>query len=80
MLREYAEKFSAAHPDATVLIFSSWDVFSRVLADPTSGGFVEGFERAALFVDGFHPSSEFHAVFAREFLTYVDGVPPFSAE
>ena len=80
MLREHAEKFSSAHPDATVLIFSSWEVFSRVLADPTSCGFAQGVERAALFVDDFHPSSEFHAVFAREFLTYVDGVPAYSAE
>ena len=80
MLREYAEKFSAAHPDATVFIFSSWDVFSRVLADPTTGGFAEGVERVALFVDGFHPSSEFHGVFSREFLTFVDGVPPYSEE
>ncbi|KAI0806645.1 hypothetical protein C8Q74DRAFT_1223444 [Fomes fomentarius] len=74
LLREGAEKFAAAHSDATVLIFSSWDVFTKVLADPTVAGLPQGdaTDRGALFVDGFHPASTLHAVIAKALLVFLE--------
>ncbi|KAI0365142.1 hypothetical protein BV20DRAFT_1039069 [Pilatotrama ljubarskyi] len=64
LLRQGAEAFSASHPDAAVFIFSSWALFSRILADPTDG-------RAALFVDGFRPSSAVHKVITKELISFL---------
>ncbi|KAI0355255.1 hypothetical protein OH77DRAFT_1403711 [Trametes cingulata] len=80
LLRQGAESFVAGHPDATIFIFSSWDLFARILADPSSFGLdckAEG--RAALFVDGFHPSSAVHKVIARELLSFLRQQPPFTS-
>ncbi|EIW61098.1 uncharacterized protein TRAVEDRAFT_28408 [Trametes versicolor FP-101664 SS1] len=76
LLRSGAEAFSAAHPDATVLLFSSWDLFTRVLSDPLAAGVAhEAATRAALFADGFLPSSAMHAVIAREILAFLKSQP-----
>jgi len=37
-LSKSAQTFSVAHRDATVMIFSSWETFNRVLDDPVSYG------------------------------------------
>ncbi|KAI0737403.1 hypothetical protein C8Q80DRAFT_1243316 [Daedaleopsis nitida] len=78
LLRQHAEMFSSAHPDATVLLFSSWEVFTRILEHPRSSGAAEADEldRDALFVDGFHPSSALHAVIAKEFHQFLLGINP----
>lgn len=76
LLRAGAEAFSTAHPDATVLLFSSWDLFTHVLSDPLSAGVAhEAATQAALFADGFHPSSAMHAVIAREILAFLKSQP-----
>ncbi|KAI0657084.1 hypothetical protein C8Q70DRAFT_1046356 [Cubamyces menziesii] len=70
LLREGAKAFIDAHPDATIFIFSSWNLFLRILADPLSYGLpCEGKSRSALFVDGFHPTSAVHAIIAKELLS-----------
>ena len=70
LLRSGAKAFIDAHPDATVFMFSSWDIFTRILADPQSYGLTcEGEPRCALFVDGFHPASAVYATIAKEFLS-----------
>ncbi|TFK80507.1 carbohydrate esterase family 16 protein [Polyporus arcularius HHB13444] len=72
MLRQRALQFSEAHADATVLIFSSCDLFTRVLSDPS---YAEGTERQTLlFVDGFHPSSILHQMLSTELLAYLSNV------
>ncbi|KAF7374855.1 hypothetical protein MSAN_00371500 [Mycena sanguinolenta] len=38
-LTDAATQFAAAHPDATVLIYSAWDTFTALLDDPASHGF-----------------------------------------
>ncbi|KAI0669353.1 hypothetical protein C8Q78DRAFT_1080659 [Trametes maxima] len=70
LLREGAKTFSSTHADATVVVFSSSDLFTRIIADPHSFG-LSADGRDALFVDGFHPSSEVHAVVAREILAFL---------
>ena len=37
-LSKSAQTFSATHRDATVMIFSSWETFNRVLDSPVSYG------------------------------------------
>lgn len=77
-LRQHAKMFSTAHPDATVFLFSSWEVFTRVLEQPRLAGAAEANERDrdALFVDGFHPSSALHAVIAKELYQFLLSVNP----
>ncbi|KAI0328039.1 hypothetical protein GY45DRAFT_1033733 [Cubamyces sp. BRFM 1775] len=72
LLREGAKAFIGAHPDATVFVFSSWDLFTRILADPQSYGLqCEDRSRSTLFVDGFHPTSAVHAIIAKELLSFL---------
>ncbi|KAI0648565.1 hypothetical protein C8Q79DRAFT_905431 [Trametes meyenii] len=73
LLCKGAKAFSSAHSDAMVAVFSSWDLFTRILADPSSFRLVAS-TRDALFVDGFHPSSAVHTVVAREVLAFLKGV------
>ncbi|KAL1947057.1 hypothetical protein VTO73DRAFT_14018 [Trametes versicolor] len=76
LLRSGAEAFSAAHPDATVLLFSSWDLFTRVLSDPLSAGVAyEAPTRTALFADGFHPSSAMHTIIEKDILAFLRHQP-----
>ncbi|RPD55367.1 hypothetical protein L226DRAFT_491896 [Lentinus tigrinus ALCF2SS1-7] len=70
MLRRRAEQFSEAHQDATVLVFSSWDLFNRVLSDPHSVGLPQSTDWETLFVDGFHPSSVLHRIVSQEILEF----------
>ena len=74
MLRQRAELFSQTHGDATVLLFSSWDLFTRVLSDPSSVGLPHGGDREGLFVDGFHPSSDLHRVISSEVLEFLSNI------
>ena len=67
MLRARAEAFSAARQDATVLIFSSWDVFSRILSGPPPSPSTETARSyKKLFVNGCHTSSHTHAFIATD--------------
>ncbi|EJF57987.1 hypothetical protein DICSQDRAFT_91385 [Dichomitus squalens LYAD-421 SS1] len=79
MLSESAKNFGAAHPDATVFIFSSWELVSRLLSDTPSTGYpTENIDHTALFVDGFHPSHQVHAILANElheFFSHVSSSP-----
>ena len=76
MLKENAEAFCARHPEATVIIFSSWAVFSQVSTSSSLGGLRMGdASYESLFVDGFHPSSVFHSVIAQDIEEFLDSVP-----
>ncbi|KAH9923753.1 uncharacterized protein BXZ73DRAFT_50834 [Epithele typhae] len=71
-LKTNLEAFAAAHPDATVMIFSAFDLFERVRTDPAQFGYTQAdLDQGTLFVDRFHPASKFHEVIAREFATFV---------
>lgn len=73
-LREHIVQFTAAHPDITVLLFSSWDTFSRVLDDPVSHGFgPEHISRSGgeIWVDNLHPSSKMHDWIAHDIAQFL---------
>ncbi|KAI0628890.1 hypothetical protein C8Q77DRAFT_1067250 [Trametes polyzona] len=78
-LRDQAAKFSAEHSDATVLIWSSHELFTQLLSNPELFGFDKedaSKEEGSIFEDGLHPTSAVHLVIARhlsDFLSNVQG-------
>ncbi|KAI0769080.1 hypothetical protein BD413DRAFT_629120 [Trametes elegans] len=72
-LRESASQFSADHPDATVMIWSSWKFFSELLATPEAFGFSKddgAKEEGAIFEDGLHPTSAVHRLISEQLLDF----------
>ncbi|EIW61069.1 uncharacterized protein TRAVEDRAFT_120349 [Trametes versicolor FP-101664 SS1] len=70
-------KFAAEHTDATVLVWSSWRLFSDILANPAAYGFSQedaAKEEGAIFEDGLHPTSAVHRVIAQELLEFLSTV------
>ncbi|THH03688.1 hypothetical protein EW145_g6088 [Phellinidium pouzarii] len=60
MLRASASAFAAAHADATVLVFSAWNLFDAVLDAPVAHGFAMGDSgriAGGIWVDRLHPST-----------------------
>ena len=72
--------FAEAHPDATVFIFSAFEVFSRLLSGSRSMGDADqGSDHTTTFVDGFHPASQVHAALAKEMYNFFLHVPSSSS-
>ena len=80
LLREHTARFSAAHPDITTLLFSSWDTFTRVLDDPVRHGFgPEHVSRPGgdIWVDNLHPSTKMHDWVAHDLSKFLSAQPPY---
>ncbi|KZT08256.1 carbohydrate esterase family 16 protein [Laetiporus sulphureus 93-53] len=74
-----AAAFSTAHPDATVLQFSSWDTFNRVLDDPVAHGFATEDVRKSgggIWVDHLHPTSRMHDWIAKDLADFLASRTP----
>jgi phospholipase/lecithinase/hemolysin len=87
VLRDKAAKFSADHQDATVMLFSSWDTFTRVFDSPEVCGFKAGDLRkrgGKIWVDHIHPSSRMHRIVADDIFSFLLNqaaqIPPLTAE
>ncbi|KDQ60958.1 carbohydrate esterase family 16 protein [Jaapia argillacea MUCL 33604] len=68
-LRKGIIPFTTKYPEATAMIYSSWDTFNRVLDDPTSFGFTEQDTvrgGGAIWVDHIHPTSKMHDIIAQD--------------
>lgn len=79
-LRAEAKNFSASHNEATVLIYSSWMTFTKVLDDPTAFGFAqEDVKKAAgsIWVDRLHPTSKMHEIIAQDMTKLLSSVESF---
>jgi hypothetical protein len=77
LLRVGAKKFSDAHDDATVLIFSSFRAFETFLDDPEVNGFEKKDIRkwgGSVWVDHIHPSSKVHEFIASHVADFLDEV------
>ncbi|KAF9224339.1 hypothetical protein BS17DRAFT_779653 [Gyrodon lividus] len=73
-LNERAQQFAANHTDASVMIFSSWNTFSRILDDPGSYGFDANEKHGGIWVDAVHPTTKVHDILAREISVFLNGV------
>lgn len=80
-LDEAARTFAAAHPDATVLIWSSWQLFTKMFANPSSFGFSEDdlMDDGAVFVDGLHPTTAVHEIIASQLFDLLAEAKPVDA-
>ena len=77
LLRVGAKKFSDAHDDATVLLFSSFRAFETFLDDPEVNGFEKQDIRkwgGSIWVDHIHPSSQVHEFIASHVADFLDEV------
>lgn len=76
-LRSSATRFAGDNPGVTVLVYSSYETFTRVLDDPASCGFrPEDVQKAAgsIWVDHVHPTSKMHDEIAKDMLSFLSGV------
>ena len=77
ILNSYAHGFADEHNDATVLIFSAWNLFSAVLDDPLVYGFdSEDSEKVGggVWVDGLHATTKMHKLLAGELKAFLCGL------
>ncbi|KAJ3557005.1 hypothetical protein NM688_g1712 [Phlebia brevispora] len=74
-------KFAAAHPDTTTLLYSSHDVFSRMLANPSAYGLnASNAHRSggSIWFDYLHPTSAVHSILAREIDEFLAAQAPIA--
>ncbi|KAI0345169.1 hypothetical protein BDW22DRAFT_1343459 [Trametopsis cervina] len=68
-LRTSISTFASGHPDATILLFSSHDLFTRLLDNPVEYGFDQATASVAggcIWYDHLHPTTRVHNVIASE--------------
>ncbi|PCH37968.1 carbohydrate esterase family 16 protein [Wolfiporia cocos MD-104 SS10] len=76
-LKEGAAQFASSHPLSTVLIYSSWETFSKAMDNPTAFGFeTEDVRKAGggMWVDRLHPTSKMHDLVARDLAQFLQDV------
>jgi len=73
LLQIAAQTFAAKHPDATVMVFSSWDTFNRVLDNPTDSGFTDD-DETEIWIDHIHPTSRMHKIIAHDLASFLQSV------
>ncbi|KAL1741299.1 hypothetical protein HDZ31DRAFT_45745 [Schizophyllum fasciatum] len=77
MLLAHARQFAVAHPDATILLFSSARTLDRILDDPDVFGFPAGDVRepfGSIWRDQLHPTGAVHDIFAMDIAEFLGGV------
>ena len=77
-LRDEALAFSVKHPNATVLLFSSWTVFDEVYVDPSKFGFPEAARKqqgGQMWWDRLHPTSAMHKIIADRLISFLSDLP-----
>ncbi|KAJ6475696.1 hypothetical protein C8R47DRAFT_665450 [Mycena vitilis] len=78
-LSKAAALFATAHPDATVMVYSSWDTFNALLDDPVAHGFPAEDARksnSSIWVDHLHPTSKVHDFVARDMFSFLSAQSP----
>ncbi|KAI0065901.1 hypothetical protein BV25DRAFT_1821605 [Artomyces pyxidatus] len=81
-LRNSLATFTATHADCTVMLFSAWDIFNRVLDNPAAYGFNPQDVRrmnGSIWFDHIHPTSKFHDIIARSIAQMLAAQPPAAA-
>ena len=82
ILHSHTRSFHTKHPDTTILMFSSWDVFSEILDCPGKFGFEEVHTRRAgleggMWMDQLHPTSRTHEILADRVKEFLDSFPAY---
>ncbi|CAL1704676.1 unnamed protein product [Somion occarium] len=80
ILQEAIAHFNSTHSDATALIYSSYDLFTRILDDPVAYGFqVEDRRKrgGGIWKDNIHPKARVHQEIAREISALLEMRPVF---
>ncbi|KAI0093706.1 hypothetical protein BDY19DRAFT_918418 [Irpex rosettiformis] len=78
-LREAILTFISTHPDATAFLFSSHDLFTRILDHPEKYGFAKSTVNKAggcFWYDYLHPTSQVHDVLATEMAQFLASESP----
>ena len=68
-LRNKAAQFTTAHPDATAFVWSSHDLFNKILDDPAKYGLLEDDRlkmNGSIWYDHIHPTSKVHREIAKD--------------
>jgi phospholipase/lecithinase/hemolysin len=82
-LRNAAQEFGKNHPEATVLLFSSFEAFDTFLNKPEDHGFhPEDVKRrnGSIWMDHIHPTSKVHDYIACRLATFLESIQPVSKE
>ncbi|KAI0307236.1 hypothetical protein B0F90DRAFT_1622154 [Multifurca ochricompacta] len=80
-LRRGLATFTSRYPDATVMVFSAWETFSRILSDPARYGFNpadRNTQGGSIWFDFMHPTSRVHNILAGEIAQFLASQPPQS--
>lgn len=80
-LKQYVSDFASKHSEATTMVFSSYNTFSRVLQNPVTFGFEEKDVRkfaGNIWVDHIHPTSRVHWVIAKDISTFLNAQASFN--
>ncbi|KAK7691522.1 hypothetical protein QCA50_004921 [Cerrena zonata] len=74
-LREYASQFMATHPDANVFVWSSYELFNKILDDPKKYGLEEEDRKrmgGSIWFDHIHPTTKVHKEIARDMVAFLE--------
>ncbi|CAL1704184.1 unnamed protein product [Somion occarium] len=80
ILREAVTHFTSTHPDATAFIYSSYNLFTRILDDPVAYGFQLEDRRkrgGRIWKDHIHPKTRVHQEIARDVSAFLEAQPAF---
>ncbi|KAG8911870.1 hypothetical protein FRC01_005433 [Tulasnella sp. 417] len=69
-------EFTVRHPDASVFVFDTWELFERMLTNPADFGFSAGAGRGfdqEMYWDSIHPTSAVHRVVAKVVADFLAG-------
>lgn len=82
-LHTSARSFHEKHPDASILMFSSWETFTRVLDDPVTYGFSTtdvSKSGGRIWMDFLHPTTKMHGIIAEDMWKFLNEIPACGAE
>ncbi|KIJ52569.1 carbohydrate esterase family 16 protein [Sphaerobolus stellatus SS14] len=73
-LRARVDEFAKSHPAATVLLYSSWSIFTQILNDPERFDFDKSDRKKAggnIWIDHLHPTAKVHKIVAKDIAEFL---------
>ncbi|KLO14732.1 hypothetical protein SCHPADRAFT_825871 [Schizopora paradoxa] len=81
-LRSQGNTFATTNPEASLFIFSSYDLFESILDDPERFGFVPEDTKkrgGAIWFDHIHPTTKMHKLIAEDIVSYLRSISKTSS-